>query len=272
MKKRVCILFICCLAGRSVMATSVVVKVEKDRIILTADTRRRAMPSGVPNSRDFHDDLCKIILLGNVGFAAASYVEHQEKSPTGKSDWSWSAYTDARTSYGLHPNDIRAMADDWRDREKKLFSTLYVLHPDRVKEIAQADTPLIVGHFAGWDNEGQPVLILEMIKLNDGPFAPDPIVALPSIVFPERDMPYSTNNVTENLIEHDPEKAIAKEWAVRSKKFPKSERDWRYLEFLIRLTAADDEQVGKDADVLEIRVSSSKWLQRRRCCPTQSRR
>jgi hypothetical protein len=257
------------------LATSVVVKVEKDRIILAADTRRKGMSSDASNSHDFHDDTCKIAPLGRVGFAIAGYYNHNEKSPTDRAEWSWSAYEDARTSYRLHPNNITEMAGDWGAREIEIFKTLYSLHSSLVQKLAHADnsTPLVIGHFAGWDNEGRPTLILEMIVLNKGPFALlnqpfvlNPIVAIP-VVFHERDLPYSTNNYTEDLIEHDPAKAsaTAKEWSVRSKVFPEPQRDWRWLEFLIQSTAPHDEEVGKDVDVLEIKASGSKWLHNSAC-------
>jgi hypothetical protein len=264
-------------------ATSVVIKVEKDRIILAADTRRKAMSSGAPNSSDFHDDYCKITTLGKAGFAVAGYADHNEKSPAGQVDWSWAAFDDARTSYGLHPNDIIEMADDWRAREIRLFSTLYVLHQDLVKELAGADgaTPLLIGHFAGWDNEGRPTLILEIIALYQGqafgllnpaltptPSLLNPIYGYRSVLY-ERPLPYSTNNHTENLIESDPAQSIpiAKKWSERAKakKFPKSDLDWRWVEFLIQSTNAYDETVGKDTDVLEVRASGSKWLHNGAC-------
>ncbi len=233
------------------------------------------MSSGTPNSRDFHDDYCKITPLGRVGFAAAGYSDHSENSSTGKTLWSWSASGDALTSYRLHPNNLAEMADDWRAREIELFKTLYSLHPSLIQELARADnsTPLVIGHFAGWDNEGRPTLILEMIVFNKGPFgllnqqsALNPIVAIP-VVFHERDLPYSTNNYTEDLIEHDPVKAsaAAKNWSVRSRRFPEPQRDWRWLEFLIQSTAPSDEEVGKGVYVREIKASSSFWLQRKAC-------
>lgn len=268
MRKRVSMFFVCCFVGPSVWATSVVVKVGRDRIIFAADTRRKAMSSGVSNSHEFHDDFCKITPLGRVGFAEAGYSNHNEKSPAGKAVWSWSAAEDARTSYRLHPTNIADTADDWRAREIEIFKTLYSVHPSLVQELAHADnsTPLVIGHFAGWNNEGRPTLILEMITLNKGPFAQpfvlNPIVAIP-VVFHERDLPYSTNNYTEDQIEHDA--ATAKEWSVRSKKFPEAQRDWRWLEFLIQSTAPHDEETGKYVDVLEIQASDSCWLQRKVC-------
>jgi hypothetical protein len=96
--------------------------------------------------------------------------------------------------------------------------------------------------------------------------------ALPPIVgtwyaYSQRDLPYTTNDTTKKLIEGDPEqaKAVAKKWKKRSKKFPKSERDWRWLEFLVQATSDTDEAVGKEVDVLEIRRSGSTWLQNASC-------
>ncbi len=279
--RKVCHAIVCChlivvLGWTSpVSATTVVAKLEKSRIILAADTRRKAMSSGVANSRDFHDDYCKITALGRVGFAATGYSDHNEKGPAGRGDWNWNASKDAQVSYGLHSRNIIEMADDWRAREIQIFNTLYVLHQGLIKELAGADgaTPLLIGLFAGWDIEGRPTLILESIVFYQGPFAfvnqtltPPPSVLTPisgfRTVLYERALPYSTNNYTESLIEGDPAQSspTAKKWSAGVKNASASERDWRWLEFLIQSTSTQDEQVGKYADVLEIQESGSRWL------------
>ncbi len=243
------------------------------------------MSSGAANSRDFHDDYCKIIALPKVGFAATGYSDHTERNAIGVVAWSWSALEDAQTSYGLHPDNITDMADDWRTREIEIFSNLYVLHQNLVKELAGADgkTPLVIGHFVGWDNEGQPTLILESIALYQGPFTLlNPAISPPSSVFApivgyrtvllERDLPYSTNNYTESLIESDPalSSPVAKKWSEGAKRLSESERDWRWVEFLIRRTADQDKAVGRCVAVLEIRPSGTTWLQPQACRPKKT--
>lgn len=287
MIKRGGILLICCFVVPLAWATSVVAKVEKNRIILAADTRRKALSSGAANSRDFHDDYCKISALPKVGFAAAGYSDHTEKNDAGGVIWSWSASEDAQASYRLHLNNITEMADDWRTREVEIFSTLYVLHENLVKELAGADgkTPLVIGHFVGWDSEGRPTLILESIVLYQGPFslsnlaiAPPSSVLAPIVgyrtVLLERDLPYSTNNYTESLIEGDPalSSPVAKKWSEGAKRLSESERDWRWVEFLIRRTADHDEAVGKCVAVLEIQPSGTTWLQPQVCRPKKTTR
>ena len=67
--------------------------------------------------------------------------------------------------------------------------------------------------------------------------------------------------------------AFAKKWSEKSKQFPKSEIDWRQVEFLIKSTNAYDKTVGRDADVLEIRASRYSWLHRCACsAPKQKRK
>jgi hypothetical protein len=69
------------------------------------------------------------------------------------------------------------------------------------------------------------------------------------------------------LVEGDSEhtRVIRKKWKKKSKTFPKSQRDWRWVEFLVESTSDDDKTVGKEADVLEVRQSGSTWLQNSGC-------
>lgn len=92
----------------TVSATSLVAKVEKDRIILAADTRENVNSmSGEPK-----DDFCKIVALGKVGFAATGVVTYSNAGP-GDTLSDWSASGDAQSSYSSHPNKLSDMADDW---------------------------------------------------------------------------------------------------------------------------------------------------------------
>jgi hypothetical protein len=113
-------------------------------------------------------------------------------------------------------------------------------------------------------------VIAEHIGLNQEPsmLNLNPIVSLTGFLG-ERDLPYSTNAWTNKLSGDDPKMAstFAKEWVEKSKKFPRSETDWRWVAFLIESTNAYDNTVGKDADVLEIKTSGTHWLRHRTCDP-----
>jgi hypothetical protein len=236
-------------------ATSLVAKVEKDRIILAADTRRslkRGGQSSVPM-----DDFCKIVTLGKVGLAVTGTIDYHKENPNDLPDWN--ALNDFRTSYHLHPENLVAIANDWGERAKQHYTAFYARNSRRVRELAGADTVLILGFFVGWDDKGRPALISERVNLYETSLPP--IVATGVPVY-ENELPYATNKFTDALIEGDPElvRATAKRWAMRAGQFPKSQRDWRWVAFLIQSTNAYDKEVGKDVGVLEIRISGSHWL------------
>jgi hypothetical protein len=269
------LVFVCSLSAVlshpvTVSATTLVVKVEKDRIILAADTRK--MVKFQSANSDFQDGFCKIIDLGKVGFAATGHVEYNQTTPSDPVN-NWSAYQDARSSYSSHPDDLLAMAEDWKARAIQFYTSFYFADMNRVKGLGAASHVLLLGLFVGWDGTGRPAMIAETIDLSPELLTLSPVVGNGVVVY-ERELPYATNSYTENMIDGDPAlaSATAKKWSTRAKKFPVSQRDWRWVEFLIQSTNAYDPAVGKDADVLEIRASGSKWLQHKACAIEQKPR
>lgn len=257
-------------------ATTIVAKVEKDRIILAADTRTGDWDFTRSGATNPQDDYCKITALGRVGFAVAGDVNYKKNDPADPVP-DWSAADDARTSYQSHPDSIVQMADDWKNRAIQHFTTFYFAsaqHRGLLTQLASASDQhvLLIAFFAGWDSKGQPTVIAEHIALSQGPFmiSLNPIISVTGVLG-ERDLPYSTNAWTNKLSGDDPEmaSAFAKEWREKSKKFPKSEIDWRRVEFLVQSTNAYDKTVGKDADVMEIKASGSVWLHRKGCAKQQ---
>ena len=86
-------------------------------------------------------------------------------------------------------------------------------------------------------------------------------------VLRSRDLPYTTNTVTQELMEGNSTraKAVREEWQIKSKEFPTSAQDWRWLEFLIVKTSERSE-VGKSVDIFELnRDGHSEWLQNLTC-------
>jgi hypothetical protein len=262
MRRRVGILFIVLLAAPSALATSIVAKVEKDRIILAADTRRSLNING--HSSVPQDDFCKIVRLENVGLAVTGAIDYEKANPQDIDDWN--AFEDFRTSYHLHSNNLAAIAGDWGNRAKQHYTAFYLRNPSRVRELAGANTVLILGLFAGWDDKGRPTVIAERVNLYETSLPPIVATGVPAH---ENDLPYALNKFTDALIEGDPElvRATARKWAVRAQQFPESQRDWRWVAFLIQSTNAYDKEVGKDVDVLEIKASGSHWVRRGACGP-----
>jgi hypothetical protein len=253
--------------ARTTCATTVVAKLENQRIILAADTRGNALEksSNPTTERAFHDDVCKIVALGKFGFAATGYSDYK-RVELGDMVNDWSALEDARASYSSHADSLLEMADDWGRRAMQHYKTFYFVAPDRVKSLAGAGEAniLVEGVFAGWDSKGQASLIFVIVALAQA--ALPPIIGT-RYVLPRRDLPYTTNINTQKLVEGDSEhtRVIRKKWKKKSKTFPKSQRDWRWVEFLVESTSDDDKTVGKEADVLEVRQSGSTWLQNSGC-------
>ncbi len=261
------VIIVCCLflglIAPTAHSTTVVAKLESHRIVLAADTRGETkLPAGQSANPDYHDDYCKIAVLGNVGFATTGTADYH-KSDLRDSIADWSALEDARTSSALHKNNLVEMAEDWGSRALTHYQSFYSINPSRVQSLTNSNNILILGLFAGWD-KGLPILISVSIKIEPSVL---PHVVSDKTVLPQRDLPYATNAYTDQLIEGDPKQtvAIAEKWNQASKKFPKSELDWRWFEFLIQATSDQDQTVGKDADVLEIMPSGSHWLHTSGC-------
>jgi hypothetical protein len=73
-------------------------------------------------------------------------------------------------------------------------------------------------------------------------------------VLPQRDLPYSSHAITQELIDGDTQRSkdIAAKWQEKSLKIKRTDRDWRWIEFLIKSTNDYDDGVGPDVNVLQI--------------------
>jgi hypothetical protein len=238
-------------------ATSVVAKVGKDKIVIAADTL------GIDAAGTTHEDQCKIVPLGKYVFAAASIATF---SPTWPNTSSWDSKIEAQAAHKSHEGDIEAAASDWRERAERYFSNLRGADRLRARSMVASspDHVLAVGVFVGWNAKGKAEFILEAIRYKEPDL--EQIEQLIEILG-SRDLPYTENVITAELIEgHTSRTSEArKEWEMKSKTFPKAERDWRWLEFLIQKTGTLT-QVGQQVDVFQFtRTGHSEWLQRRAC-------
>jgi hypothetical protein len=92
--------------------TSIVVRVKQHRIILAADTLQGVLTEKSGLQPTNPHDSCKIVVLGKVVFTAIGHPDYQRLTITDPVE-QWDAYEDARSTYDLHPKDIRAMAEAW---------------------------------------------------------------------------------------------------------------------------------------------------------------
>jgi hypothetical protein len=251
-------------------ATSIVAKLEKGRIILAADTREdRLEASPLDSQHAFHDGGCKIVPLGPSGAAISGNLDYKRNVPSDPVP-NWSAQSDAIAAYGEHQSSLRETAEDWAQRSASFFKKFGETAPQRVKALATANSEhvLVDAFFVGWEKQA-PLLIWEKVYLDEGALSISTIGVREQIL-PIRELPYTTNATTQELIEGNSArmKNAAEDWEAKSSTIPKGEHVWRKLEFVIKATGRYDESVGQIVDVLEIPAGGqAAWLQNSTCPP-----
>jgi hypothetical protein len=248
-------------------STSLVMKMEDGRIILAADTKGDTLAEGRTGRHDYRNDYCKIAALGTVNVAVTGSADyHQTKLSDPVQEWS--ALEDARTSFRLHANNLEEVADDWGRRALAHYQAFYSANRARVTSLAALNRGgiLIQGLFVGWDG-GLPTAVVITVRLSQRLPSKASEMLTEKSFLARRDLPYSTNDHTLKLIEGDSKekRAVAARWVTVSRKLPKSELDWRWVEFLIKSTSRYDETVGQYVDVLEVLPGGSVWLQNSSC-------
>jgi hypothetical protein len=248
-------------------ATTLVVKLEDDRIILAADTREQRFnpgPSAMIQSPG-DDSSCKVRVMGQIGFAVTGFVDYVT---TDNSDplHGWSAYADAASAFVKGAGNIRLVASEWAQETASHFNALYKTSPDQVKQLAgtNPDNLLQIAFFAGWENR-TPVLLLEIVFFD--PKSPQPI-GVREIDHGVGRLAFSSNAVTQELIDGTSDRAekAADEWDTMSETIPTSDLAWRHVEFYVKKTANYDSRVSPIVDVLSIPVGKPpEWVQRAGC-------
>ena len=250
-----------CMVGTA-FATSVVVHVDAKHITIAADdlaTRMFATNSG-PYAA------CKIVPLGQAAFAVAGNIDYKRTHP-GDTLADWDARSDARTAFVHHIGDLRATASEWANRAASHYSVFLSAQPARVRELAAANRQrvLVLGTFAGWDQDRQATVMFEWVYLDS---SATPAIKTRSFVLPSRSLPYTTNATTQDLIEGNSVRSthVLADWQLASETFPSPERGWRWLEFLIQMTSDYDRTVGREVNVLDLTPhENANWLQNYSC-------
>lgn len=194
-------------------------------------------------------------------------IDYVKNSPSdGVPDWN--ALLDAQAFYERDGDSVQAMATNWGQRAKTHYENFYLVRPQRVRDMASINSErvLVDAFFTGWNREGDvPLLVWEKVYLDEGSF---PTIRVSSQVLPFREVPYTSNGLTQELIEGntDRTRSVAKKWQSASRRVAKGERHWRWVEFLIRSTHDYEEDVGQSVNVLQILPGhKAKWLQNLTC-------
>jgi hypothetical protein len=247
-------------------ATSVVASLGLQRIILAADTRAALLePGSSENIHHFHEDSCKIIPLGPTAIAVSGNRDYKRNMKTDPIP-DWDALLDAKAAYAAQGNDLHEMAKDWARRSARHYAFFYAAVPQRVRRLASGnpDHVLIMAFVVGWRGR-IPLLYWEKVYLDEELLSP---IQVSEQLLPYRGLPYTTNAVTQGLIEGDSQRmkdAVAK-WKETSLTIPTNEQGWRWVEFLIKSTASYEENVGQKVNVIQIPLGGqAEWLQNLTC-------
>jgi len=249
------------LLSKSADATSVVVQLGPNRIVLAADTRGTKLNRG---STSVEDAECKIVPLGNAAFAVTGnedYVPNQQNDQIA----SWNSRSDARMAYTEQNGNLTATLDDWIARAKQHYSSFYTVDPIRVRQLAGKDNVLLVGFFLGFQDD-KAVLLAGIIYFDE---RAESVILDKKVVVSQQAL-YSSNATTQELIDGQSERARAANtvWLAKAKSIPISARMLRRVEYLIQFTSNYDPTVGTRVDVLEVfQHKSPRWLQNF-TCPT----
>jgi hypothetical protein len=246
-------------------ATSIVAKVDATRILFAADTHGDKLD---PGAQAGNENECKIVPLEHAAFAVTGnmdYIRHQFDDTVA----SWDSRDDAREAFIAHNGDLLATIGDWSNRAKRHYSSFYRSNPMRVAQLAKINSEniLLVGIFAGFQ-AGQATLIMQVIYFDEGQLAP---ILDKRIVLGPRELPYTSNAVTQDLIEGHSDRMRVADGGWRNKllSIAAPEREMRRLEFLIQETAKYDRAVGTHVNVLEVFPDKNPhWLQNV-TCPTK---
>jgi hypothetical protein len=253
-----CILFL--IAYQPANGTSIVAQLEDDRIFLAADVRRNQSDAMGNNSS--HDDYCKIRVLGNSAVAVTGRTDYK-RSGLSDSLSDWNALDDAEGVYSSALS-LTEFASDWARHAIAHYQKFLNVAASRVIELAKPTGVLVGAFIVGWGEHG-PLLVYDKVYLDENPL---PTVRAFQQVLPPRASPYTTNGITQELIESDSgrSRASAAQWDVARAGFSDQDVDWRKVEFLIKSTADYDTSVGKTVNVLQIpKGGQAIWLQNATC-------
>jgi hypothetical protein len=245
----------------SARATSVVVWVLPDRILLAADSRISAT-----DKEPLNDKFCKIVVLPDGAFAVNGIAElrHQDDDSI-----AWSAFALGKEVYAEHKGNVADAANDWADQSVAFWAS-YLSHQVEEGESLLRNSGIAIVEYdiAGFlRNPDSPAVIIGSVQIDlmaGRPWKPHKVIE----VLPPKNEPYSSNPITMELIagQTDRAKADLAPWLRKFKTIKESDRNWRTLEYLIQQTTKYDPHVNRTVNVLELTANQKPhWLQNLTC-------
>lgn len=259
-------------------ATSIIIDIEADRIIIVADSR--AVDVNLTGNT-VRDDQCKIVVLGGrFAFAETGREGYTKENATDLVP-TFHGTTEAVRAYSSVSNhDLRKVALSWATQLTDDFKAFYVADPQRVRGLANENQGfLLFALFAGSDITGALKVYLARIVIDDT--LPTRVLASLPVgytvdEFPPKGAPqgpyYSTHAITQELIDGktDRAKEVARLWTQQSRQIPEADRTVRRLEFLIEQTGNYDNAVHGPTNAVQVTTGSATWLEHT-TCPDRSK-
>jgi hypothetical protein len=243
------------------LATSIIIDIKPDKIIMLADSRAEILN---PTNNNVRDDKCKIVLLdGAIAFAETGNEGYTPTEPF-DSVPEWHGTTEAiKASSGVPDHDMYQVALAWATQVTANFRRFYFVAPQRVRSMAQGNL-LLLGFFAGHDALGNLGVYGVKIELDDTVSGP---IRSEVGVLQSNGKPIPTHRVTQELLEGETDRAKQANdlWAKKSGQIAETEFEWRRLEFLIEQTGTYSDDVHGPVNAVEINAKSVIWLQSNTC-------
>lgn len=245
-------------------ATTLIIKAEKDRIILAADNRQLA--GRVEQSLNFSDTACKIRTSIGAVYALSGQPGHMHSD--GRHMYTdWDGYADIKTALELSNGNLAQFADEWGQIERSRIDR-FIQNDPKAAAISLFPGPdgILTGGLFGFWIFGSANIRAEYVQLLGGKpqwghqvLSPDEEVTI-------------DNPVTRELIFGQTPRAreAASAWnaRIRSRHYPPQEISWRHMQFLIEMTSKYDPNVSPTSDVVEITSAGRvNWLHTSACGP-----
>jgi len=264
--------FLAIICASSCGATTIVFEVQKDCIILVADSRR--LVSSINGLEDVRDDECKLANLGGKFGFAETGREGYDPANLGDSVPEFHGTSEAvRTYKDLPDRDLLRVAERWAVQLRELFGSFYRADSSRLRSLAiRPQKDLLTGLFAGQDAYGYMKIYMVRLAISD-----DKAIALGQAPisyaiypFPREQNPitlYSTNPVTNELLEGKTDRAAAvgKLWKPEGRKIKPLNQEVQRLEFFAERTGDYDPEVHSPINALLITRQGIKWIENSTC-------
>ena len=243
------------------LATSIAAQIRADRIYVAADSRKSDLERGTHS-----DDMCKIILFEHAAFTVTG---NSEMGYDDNGEVAWDGFELAKKVYADNKGNLIDASNAWVTQSVDFFTPFFshqVQYGERM--LIAGGTEIASSFFFGFfPSTVRPRIFTGSVHIDregSPPRKPRP----DSQILPPREEPYSSNGVTQELLDGttDRAKVAQAKWTKKAKSIKPSARDIRRLEFFIQETENYNIHVGGPINILEITANRApQWLQNHTC-------